>query len=285
MYEPAIQMETKHVSILLGGGLGNQLFQIAFGYALHKRLGVRLSLRDDSFECGQGSAPSSYFKHLYKNLGGFFTKGPTPTAEYKEKTWSYSNTNFDIYTALQKNDSIHLVGYWQSEQHFSNCKEDLRRLFDLEHPYMQIPKGVFDANPVLHTISKSACLVCVRRGDYLKHPHIHNPCGMSYYKRAMSCFPADTTFFILSDDLEWCKANFTEGDFVFLDIAEDISAFYVGTLFHNYIISNSTFYWWMSYFSICKSPRIIAPDAWISVPNYHTIYRSEMLILERPVEV
>jgi hypothetical protein len=274
----------KHISICLAGGLGNQLFQIAFGYEIHKRLGARLHLYTDAFYCGQGHAPSKYSATLYKNLEGFFTKSPPHTSEYREKSWSYYNTTLDLYTALQAHDSILLSGYWQSETHFPNRKAELRRLFDLEHPYMHIPPCVFLENPLLHTISKSSCLVCVRRGDYLKHPHIHNPCGMTYYRRAMSYFPAGTTFFVISDDLDWCKANFTGGDFVFLDISDDLSTFCVGTLFQNYIISNSSFHWWMSYFSIHDSPKIVAPDAWISVPNPHTIYRSEMIVIERPVE-
>jgi hypothetical protein len=107
---------------------------------------------------------------------------------------------------------------------------------------------------------------------------------MTYYNKAMSYFPSTTRFYIISDDLDWCKANFKGDQFVFLDIHDDLDTFYVGTLFPNYIISNSTFYWWISYFSMYDSPRIIAPDKWISLPNYQTIYRSDMFIVERPVE-
>jgi hypothetical protein len=107
----------------------------------------------------------------------------------------------------------------------------------------------------------------------------------------MSYFPTGTTFFIMSDDLEWCKLQFggcgCEGEFVFLDIRDDLASFYVGTLFSKYIMSNSTFYWWMSYFSVCENPRIIAPDKWITLPGVSDqwVYRSDMIILERPVEV
>jgi hypothetical protein len=88
----------------------------------------------------------------------------------------------------------------------------------------------------------------------------------------------------MSDDQTWCRANFTGDSFVFLDIKDDLDTFYVGTLFNNYIISNSSFYWWISYFSIHTNPKIVAPDKWINMPNYASIYRSEMIILERPVE-
>jgi hypothetical protein len=281
-------MESKHILIQLRGGLGNQLFQIVYGMALQKRFGIQLHFDASSFYCGQGNNPSKYVGSLYKKITNYFDNYKYEY-EYNEKTWNYYNVNNDIYSMLQTQNLIKCIGYWQSEQHFPNMKEELRALFDLTHPHMHIPKQVFLEYPKLLDISKTSCLLCVRRGDYLKHPNIHNPCGMTYYKKAMAYFPADTTFFIMSDDLEWCKLFFGSCDnyenFVFLNICDDLTCFYVGTLFPNYIISNSTFHWWMSYFSIYPNPRIVAPDKWLSVTNYEAIYRSDMIIVERPVEV
>jgi hypothetical protein len=84
--------------------------------------------------------------------------------------------------------------------------------------------------------------------------------------------------------MEWCKKQFIGDQFVFLNIDDDLSTFYVGMLFPSYIISNSSFYWWISYFSIYKNPKIIAPDKWLAFDKTQSIYRSEMIILERPVE-
>ena len=62
------------------------------------------------------------------------------------------------------------------------------------------------------------------------------------------------------------------------------------TLFPNYIISNSSYHWWGSYLSVYKNPNVIAPNLWIGgdkapFDSYKTIYRKEMKILTRPVEV
>jgi hypothetical protein len=282
-------MESKHAVIHIMGGLGNQLFQIVFGLVLGKRFGVQVHFNTSSFISGQGSQPSKYFDSLYKKITKQFDNYKYE-CEYNEKNYNYYNVNNDIYSMFQTRNAFKCEGYWQSEQHFPNMKEELRNLFDLSHPYMHIPKQVFLDYPKLLDISKiNSCLVCVRRGDYLKKPHIHNPCGMTYYKKAMSYFPTDTTFFILSDDLDWCRLFFGScsysDKFVYMDIRDDLTSFYIGTLFSNYIIGNSTFHWWMSYFSIHENPRIIAPDKWVSVSNYETIYRSDMIIVERPVEV
>lgn len=281
-------MESKHAVIHLMGGLGNQLFQIVFGLALQKRFGVQLYLDTSGFYCGQGSNPSKYYSSLYKNIVPYF-RNSKHTLNYDEKIWNYYNVNKDIVSAFKSHDVIKFTGYWQSEAHFPNMKTELRKLLNLEHPYMHIHKQIWADNPRLHEIGAGSCLITVRRGDYLKHPHIHNPCGMTYYKQAMSHFPVGTTFFVMSDDLNWCKLQFSgcEGDFVFLDICDDLTSFYVGMLFSNYIMSNSTFYWWMTYFSVCENPRILAPDKWITLSGVSDqwIYRSDMIVLERPVEV
>lgn len=273
----------KHIVVHLMGGLGNQLFQIVTGYVLSKRWNAALHIRTDSFHCGQGSHPSKYFSSLYKQFLPHFDTHPFDCI-YNESRWSYYNVNKDISNLFESKNSILLYGYWQSECHFPNMKQDLERLLNLSPPYVHIPSSIFVSYPQLHDV-KNACLITVRRGDYCLTPDIHFPCGMTYYNQAMTYFPKDTRYFIMSDDLDWCKSQFKGDTFTFLDIHDDLTSFYVGRLFPKYIISNSTFYWWITYFSIHPHPVIVAPDKWISKANYESIYRSEMLVLERPVEV
>jgi hypothetical protein len=101
----------------------------------------------------------------------------------------------------------------------------------------------------------------------------------------MNLFPA-TRYYIGSDDIAWCRENFKGDQFVFCNIADDLTQFYLGCLFKNYIISNSTFHWWMSFLSVYENPLVIAPDKWIFGPGaqlsqYSTIYRKGMIVLNR----
>lgn len=276
-------VDQKYVLVDLTGGLGNQLFQIANGYRLCKLFNAKICIRIDKFECGQGNHPKKYFTSLYKNIRESFSDIKY-NCVYKETQWNYYNYNNEINELFKEHDKIIITGYWQSEQYFPNMKNELCELFDLTHPHIHIPKDVFNTNPELLEINKYSCLLGVRRGDYLKYPHIHNPCGMTYYTKAMSNFPKETKYYIISDDMEWCKKNFIGEQFVFLNIEDDLSTIYVGMLFPSYIISNSSFHWWMSYFSIYKNPKIFAPDKWISLDKSNTIYRSDMIIIERPIE-
>lgn len=281
-------MDSKDIVIHIMGGLGNQLFQIALGLSLAKRLGVNVHYDISNFFCGQGSNPTKYFSTLYQNLTSYFKSTPSHTYEYHEQMWNYYDINNDIMALAQTHDCIKLNGYWQSENHFLEMKNELRTKFNMDHPYLYIPEEVFIANPKIHTITPESVLICVRRGDYVNKSNFHFPCGMTYYKKAMNHFPENTVFYIISDDMEWCKNNFskldTKSEFVFLDINDDLSTFFVGSLFSNFIISNSTFHWWISYFSNSNTPKIIAPDKWINLPKHTSIYRSDMIVLERPVE-
>jgi hypothetical protein len=92
----------------------------------------------------------------------------------------------------------------------------------------------------------------------------------------------------LTDDFEWAKKNFVGEQFRFLEIKDDLHQLLTSTLFKNYIISNSSFYWWGSFLSIYEKPKIIAPDKWIfgsdvKREQYWSIYRDDMEIIERSI--
>ena len=113
---------------------------------------------------------------------------------------------------------------------------------------------------------------------------------MDYYNKAINLFPKKMTYYVMSDDLEWCKKNFINSldeqrEFVFLNIKDDLEALLVITLFQNYIIANSTFHWWGSYLSLYPNPKIIAPDKWLNEKGYESIYTDEMFIINRIIEI
>ena len=84
--------------------------------------------------------------------------------------------------------------------------------------------------------------------------------------------------------MPWVKQHFVGDQYVYLDIKDDLIKFLTIALFKNYIIANSSFHWWGSFLSVYEDPQIIAPDKWCAGSD-HTIYRSSMKILERPVEI
>jgi hypothetical protein len=275
------------VTALLMGGLGNQMFIVATGFGLAKKLGTSFYLVRDEFDgCGQGNHPNKYYDNIFASVEKRSSHIGEVT-EHKEKTWSYYP--LDSFAGDGK-INLKLNGYFQSERHFAGLKSEIKNLFfpacGIEaflHKNTQFAKEyheLFDTHDY--------CFIGVRRGDYVRAAHFHNPCGMTYYRAAMEACPA-SKYYIASDDLEWCRSQFVGPQFEFLDIEDDLHLMYLGCLFPKYIISNSTFHWWISYLSIYESPRIIAPDKWgfgAAAPraSYDSIYRDDMIVLERPVE-
>jgi Glycosyl transferase family 11 len=276
------------ITVRLQGGLGNQLFQIAAGYALAKRLRVPFYLVNFQFDgMGQGSHPSKYYDTIFQKLQ--FVDGLENMVELSQIGWKAGEQSLDQEAATILNSGfsgIILKGYFQGQAFFQESIEDVRQLFTPSEGivgWLIANTVVFNKFPELRT-DHGFGLIGVRRGDYLKNPGVHWPCGMAYYTEAMKRMGCER-YYIATDDIHWVRANFKGDQFRFLDIADDLELLYTMTLFRNYIIGNSTYHWWGTFLSIYPTPRIIAPDKWINIYGYDGIYTPSMEVLERPVEI
>jgi hypothetical protein len=280
------------VTCALSGGIGNQLFQIAFAYSLSKELDVELIVSLTQFtNCGQGSHPSKYYSSLYSKLN--FLNTLLPITSYVEDYSFAYNPKIEEQLKNLKNEckfmGLILIGPFQSEKYFEKYKKEIINLYTpkcgmkiyLQNAYRELSekfKELFIEDDV-----ENRCLIGIRRGDYMKNLDFYVPCHMTYYEDAISEMGENKTFYIASDDFDWCKENFKGKQYKFFDITDDLPQLLISTLFKNYIISNSTFHWWGSYLSIYEKPRIIAPDIWINDAGYRSIYRPEMEIIKRKV--
>ena len=270
----------------LQGGIGNQLFQIATIHGLAKEMGGDYSIIDQQFSGGgQCSHPSKYYDTIYRRVPRI-TSVPAPVLLYTERQW----THYDVASEIRHRSNGHaaclLKGYFQSDRYFRDAS-DIKALFTPEEgipAFLRKNAALFAKYPDLFS-EHDHCFIGVRRGDYVAKAEFHNPCGIEYYRNAMNLVPA-TRYYIASDDLAWCREHFVGDQFVFFDMDDDLEQLYMGCLFKNYIIGNSTYHWWMSFLSVHEDPTIIAPDKWVFGPKvrwdeYATIYRKGMVVLER----
>lgn len=300
------------VTASLQGGIGNQLFLIALAYASAKRTNRRLLFLKNQFSgCRQGSHPSTYYDTFYKKVP--FTEDAaslhiTEAGVIKER----SLLAYDVHSEVERNlsdiDTVCFFGYFQSDQYFKEYAHEVKELFTPDcgfgHYMAQNAPDVVSKFPELFSASdrerENWAFIGVRRGDFVTHAHHHNPCGMTYYKRAMrelEYVRKVERYYVLTDDFAWAKRNFRDERFHFLEIDErtspsgmiDTHQLMVSTLFKHYIISNSTFYWWGSFLSSYSEQEkfIYAPDKWTNgfPDDYKGCYRDRMRVLERPVEV
>ena len=262
------------IIIKIKGGLGNQLFQYAVGraLALHHRSPLKLDLTIfktyklhryllDQFAIQADIATKDEIIKLKGRNNVLFSAlrkaGLVKRKSYlKEKRSSY----FDA--SVFKNDDVYLDGYWQNELYFSDIREELLRdltsissMSDLGVVYME---GIKKSNSVsLH----------VRRGNYLNLKNF-NVLDIDYYMKAVEYIRKNVekpTFYIFSDDLEWCKNSLGFLDnCVFVDSTKtEIDDLKLMSFCQHNIIANSSFSWWGAWLNQNCKKTVIAPKDWL----------------------
>ena len=283
----------------LKGGLGNQLFQIAvaLGCALDHDLDFFLLEDDPTFHAGQGSNPRKYYDNLYAKLSkkSFQTLQGLRMLPYNEVGFAYRDLS-SLATSCKKNGvGLQLNGYFQSERYFDKHRDTIKTLLTPVTGLIEEIRNTTDLFTRFPELDPSApsdnlkrCFLGVRRGDYCKNAHmisVHNPCSLDYYKQAMDRMNADV-YYVMSDDIAWCRTNFQGPQYNFLDEPDDLVSFYFARLFSNYICANSSFHWWGSYLSVDPTPTVIVPAEHFGPAgpqNYQDYFRPEMIRISNTI--
>ena len=269
------------------GGLGNQMFQYAFGYAASKENNTELKLdvsgfkaydlRDyelDLFNVEENSKLKSKYDSLLNKLNGkhntLLSKATRKILRgllgftkfyYQEKEeFVFDKGVFNIRT------DTYFYGHWQNQKYFKKYRKELLEIFTLKSIHSQTKEY---QQKIIESESVS---LHIRRGDYLTDAHtnsVHGICDMEYYKKAVTEVlksKEQARFFIFSDDLDWVKGNL---DFIdnktFIEHKSDISGHEEMHLMsqckHN-IIANSSFSWWGAWLNQNSDKKVIAPRKW-----------------------
>lgn len=284
-----------HVIVRLMGGLGNQLFQYATGYALSKRIGVPLLL-DRSFLDARPSGMDWTPREL--ELDHFSV--PLQFASPEEVRRARRILDKPLHRVLHKvipglykwdvlvepsmrytpringvEAPVYLQGHWQSERYFLEVADELRK--DLFVPRLA-PDGM---NAELSARIKEECTasIHVRRGDYLTaigKGH-HHSCDAAYYSKAAACLVEEHDvkhFLIFSDDPDQVRNELAlPYPHTFVGHNTGSSAYWDLFLMEqcaHHIIANSSFSWWGAWLDPSPSKVVIAPDRWFSDPDIPT---------------
>ena len=273
------------------GGLGNQMFQYAFAYALSKEQNsiVKLDIRDfegydlreyelDIFNVSlpistQVEADELKYKKesLIQKVFQKIKKSPIPFANSycREPHFHYDGKVFAL------TGDIYFEGYWQSEKYFVKYKDDLLKEFTLKKDLHSQSQNYME-----QIISTEAVSLHIRRGDYVTNQHtnsVHGTCPVEYYQKAVQKIEEGINaphFFIFSDDLEWAKDNlsFIENlTFIELDtnVPDHEEMILMSKCQHN-IIANSSFSWWGAWLNQNNEKVVIAPKKWFRDSSINT---------------
>lgn len=259
------------------GGLGNQLFQYAFGRALSLKYNVPLLIDKTFYKKNAGSKfilnkfnikSEGYFKSfLSEKFKRFYTFAKiinifSSTKVYYEKFFHFDK---NIGKLNLKNKNYHFYGYWQSFKYFKNILAELNNDFNF-HSYIKNRKLLLNKIENIQNIS-----IHVRGGDYKSEPHysLHGLLSAEYYNSAVNYLKKKKTInkiFLFTNDVKYARKLAKNFNFKYelisnLETNSSFEDFAFLRLSHNKIISNSTFAWWAAMLSKKKS-IVICPINW-----------------------
>lgn len=265
----------------LTGGLGNQMFQYAFGRAIAEKNKTNLKLH---FTNALLNTQREYELDLFNISGTVATKKDLESIRIIENT--VFNRVFyllDERFGIQLNNDIvterfpytfntrymeipnnkYLQGYWSHPAYFESVQTILQKEFT--------PRKTLDPEnqKIIEHIKKSnAVSLHVRRGDYITNKTGPRFVGIEYYKKTIEDLNNQVnnpTYFVFSDDITWCKENLSSllPKVVFIDHNTGRNSYkdliLMSNCQHN-ITANSTFSWWGAWLNPNKNKIIISPN-------------------------
>ncbi|OHD05273.1 MAG: hypothetical protein A2086_08585 [Spirochaetes bacterium GWD1_27_9] len=253
------------IGIKIGGGLGNQMFQYAFGYVVAKKFSTSFYLeKRNQFKLDKyfslrilENSINSLIKPLYKMQ--------TKLGKIKMYDWEDFGTKTPESFISQIKDNIYYCGYFQSEKYFEGFYKDLQKIFKIKKEYIE----QFNSKYEKFYKENKVIAIHIRRGDYINFGDDslggkNMTLPISYYTNCLKQIKDISSYKIIfiSDDIEFVKKEFGQKENYFFESNNEIIDFQVILNADKVIMSNSSFSWWASYLNI-KATDIYCPNYWL----------------------
>jgi hypothetical protein len=241
--------------IKIQGGLGNQMFQYAYGRKLE--LSQKKVVFDISFFSGLKSKKDTSRAFMLHNFN------IKTNASFIEK---YSSFNDFISKVKRKIGLKSADIFYQNEKYFLDIADTIKKEFTLKNSLSS--QALEFSEKIMN--SENSVSIHIRRGDYISNPTTnkhHGVCDLNYYEKAIDYLKnkiQSPTFFVFSDDIEWVKENLKIEHATLVSnpsLTECEELVLMSKCAHN-IIANSTFSWWSAWLNVNSDKIVIAPTQW-----------------------
>ncbi len=268
------------IIVKLMGGLGNQMFQYAFGKTLETKFKEFISFdkswyyqkfKDvtprifglDAFNISLHfidpkqlffrNPQHSWFKILKQKI-----KGKIVCQKITEACFSFNQ--------IKPNGNFYLEGYWQNNEYYEGIRKIIVEEFHF--PKFSRPEDINLQDIILGCESVA---VHIRRGDYVSSPktnQYHGTCSMKYYKDAVNKILFEipnAKFFLFTDDPNYVKSNFgflSDWTLVSDNRRAEVDELNLMHLCKHFIVANSSFSWWGAWLSQNPNKIVVAPKRW-----------------------
>jgi len=268
-------------------GLGNQMFQYAFGRSLSLKNNDTLKLDISSFErqTAEGVARREYTLPVFTIAGEIATDSDRAAMKWnifftkiREKIdfKFFKRIDLDNVSRLKRaRGDVYLHGYWQSDICFNEYAEIIRNDFTLKQP-LSLP-----AQKIQTAITEAATPIAlhIRRGDNATMTASMRTFGTpsnDYYLRAPRYIIEKMSvqsphLFIFSDDISWVKETLTFSwpvTYVSQIGIADYEEIMLMSLCHHFAIANSTFSWWGAWLARFPQKMVVAPEPYALLDNW-----------------
>lgn len=281
------------IILRLMGGLGNQMFQYAFGRALALRTKSELKL-DLSFLNNKENVTHT-FRDYELSVFGLSSSIADPSEMKPYEKWKYGikgkfrnifpvffpnkilqerSFRFDLDAYSFKGNGL-AIGYWQSEKYFLDHAVQIRQDFIFKENLSEQNEKLIEKIKSVRSFSMH-----VRRGDMVhlaSAASFHGTCSPHYYHAAVELIRerlGDIELFIFSDDPEYVKETFQ------FDLPTTIISHNTGkksfedmrlmSACKHHIIANSSFSWWGAWLNPDPDKIVIAPKQFFVKPDIDT---------------
>lgn len=276
------------------GGLGNQMFQYAFGqelsylygedivydmssYKMDKQRNLTLKYFDiDPIKDWEDVIPKQERQKILRKESRYhilqkLMREIHQSDRVGENLFNYYASrgyyfNFDPYFyELPKVNSENKVayGYFQGESYFQHCIEKLKNQYRIcPQNEMTVEEKAFCQQIRL----SNAICIHIRVGDYKLHKNRRfDVCTPSYFQKGIAYLSnkvENPTYFVFTNDPMTVEKMYNLKNVVYVRNLKDYQDMRLMMECKHFLISNSTFSWWASYLSTYKEKIIIVPSKW-----------------------
>ena len=270
-------------SIIIQGGLGNQLFQIfaALSHSLsyNKKLVLPLKLQN-------WDKRITYWNNIFDKLKPILKLNEN--INYKELI----EQNFHFSEIPNINENFMMNGYFQSHKYFEKNYQEICNILSLYEKRNLIKEKFY--------IYENTISMHFRIGDY-KNSFLHHPLiPDNYYIKSLqyiidntetnnwsilyTCESEDDNYVL--ERIKKISSYFTKLNFIKIDNKlDDWEQMLLMSLCNHNIIANSTFSWWSAYINDNTNKIVCYPSVWfgiakvnLNIKDLHPDYWTKIII-------
>lgn len=286
------------------GRLGNQFFQYAAVKAYQMRYfkdeqiildfsdlrklgteeeGFKDSLSDYNVDYKTGKINANLFQkiliflmkvpNVFLRFLGFRKSADIITYKFEKKVQPFLN-KFGLFYMIHgyynfkstKAKNKIFYGNFESAKYFDDFKEEIQKMYT--------PKYEIDTNREMYDKIKKENSVCItiRRGDFVEDENlkkVHYICDSTYFYKAIDIINKkveNPLFVVFSDDIDWVKHNMNFKNVIYESGNDPLyEKIRLMSACKHFVISNSTFSFWVQYLSVNKEKIVVAPKRWKNI--------------------